>query len=431
MTINFVLKGKKEASQIYVRLKDTAYNIDTMAGTGLKVFKDQFKKGKIQNLKSSPKDLAHKKAEVTEANKEIDKQNEQLKVIEKKLISGYNNRNEYDIINAKWIKSVLNADKNKDSIPNELIKYYDYFINERKNDLSKGSVKKHLNVRNRYAEYVEDTKQTILIQQLDNQFRADFKKWFINLKGYHFNTFKKQIKELVTVCNYAKKVSKKELHSDTSTLNTGKEMKPIQTDYIFLSFKELKQIEETEIQIKELDITRDLLLICCFTGQRVSDFLNYSAKDIVTLEDNNKYLDIIQVKTNKQVYIPLNDVVLRILEKYKGNFPPLYSSSKDKNEQTFNKLVKRVGYHCGITEKIEAYTKVNNRLELVKDQKYKFISSHTGRRSFSTNYYGLIPTSLIITITGHSSEIIFKNYVKAKPKDLAITFTQKLKELDL
>lgn len=431
MTINFVLKGKKETSQIYVRLKDTSYNVDAMCGIGITVYKDQFKKGKIQSLKIKPNDLATVKAEVNNSNKEIDKQNEKIKDIERKLTSAYNNRNEYDIVNSKWIKSALSSSKKKDTIPNELIKYYDYFIKEREHDISKASVKKHKNVRNCFNDYVTETKQTILIQQLDNQFRADFKTWFINKKGYHFNTFKKQIKELVTVCNYAKNVSKKEIHSDTAKLNTGKEMKAQKTDYIFLSFDELKKIEQTELKRKELDITRDLLLICCYTGQRVSDFLKYSTKDIIELDDNQKYLDIIQAKTKKQVYIPLNNVVLNIIEKYNGNFPPLYSKSKEQNAQTFNKLVKQVGYHCGINEKIDAYRKVNNRLELTNDHKYKFITSHTGRRSFSTNYYGLIDTSLIITITGHASEIIFKNYVKAKPKDLAITFNKKLKELDL
>ena len=85
----------------------------------------------------------------------------------------------------------------------------------------------------------------------------------------------------------------------------------------------------------------------------------------------------------------------------RGTFLLYTQLQKTQNEQKFNKLVKRVGYHCGIREKVESHIKVNNRLELQKDEKYKFITSHTGRRSFATNYYGLIQTSLIISITGH------------------------------
>ena len=431
MTITFITKSKKDVSQVYLRLKDTVYNVDTMCGTGISVSKSQFEKGIIKSKASKPSDSAIVKADINQQNREIKNQNKKLDDFKTQVITAYNNRNAYDVINSKWIKQVINAELSSDKTPNEFVKYYEYYINERKNELSPASIKKHKNVKKRFAEYEKFKKTTLLIQQLDNQFKVDFKKWFIDVKDYHFNTFKKQIKELVTVCNYAQNVSKKTLNPDTSRLNTGKAMKPIETNYIALSFKELKQIELTELKTKELDITRDLLLISCYTAQRVGDFLDYSSENIVTLDDGGKYLDIIQSKTNKQVYIPLNDVVLKILDKYNGEFPPLYSKSKAFNEQIFNKLVKRVGYHCKINEIVESHIKENNRLISLKAEKYKFIQSHSGRRSFSTNYYGKIDTSLIITITGHSNEQVFKSYVKAKPEDLAKGFAQKLKELNL
>ena len=43
------------------------------------------------------------------------------------------------------------------------------------------------------------------------------------------------------------------------------------------------------------------------------------------------------------------------------------------------------------------------------------MSSHIGRRSYATNYYGKINTALLISATGHSSEMQFLRYVKAKP----------------
>lgn len=429
MTITLITKSKKEVTQVYLRLKDTTHKIDTMCGTGISVVKSEFKDGEIKSVNSKNFSSAILKAEVNQKNKEIDNQNKKLGDFKKDVIFAYNNRNDYDVINSKWLKKVLFDDDNRDRTPNELIKYFDYYISERENEISVASVKKLKNVRNRFSEYISAKNKNILIQQLDNQFRADFKKWFINNEGYHFNTFKKQIKVLVTVCNYATSVTKKALHPDTSKLNTGDSMRTKETDYIALSFKELKQIEQTELKIKELDVTRDWLLICCYTAQRISDFLNYSASDIVVLDDNNKYLDITQAKTGKQVYIPLNDVVLSILEKYNGNFPPLYSTSKALNEQTFNALVKRVGSKCGINEIIESYKKVDNRLKLIKEEKYNFITGHSGRRSFATNYFGIIPTALIIAITAHSSEQNLKFYIKAKPENLAKSFTKKLNEI--
>jgi hypothetical protein len=43
-----------------------------------------------------------------------------------------------------------------------------------------------------------------------------------------------------------------------------------------------------------------------------------------------------------------------------------------------------------------------------------------GRRSFASNYYGKIPTTYLIFITGHSSEKMFLNYMGKSNKDLAV-----------
>ena len=207
-------------------------------------------------------------------------------------------------------------------------------------------------------------------------------------------------------------------------------MKPIKTEFITLSFEELKEIEYKEIKIKELDITRDWLLICCYTAQRVGDFLNYTKDNLITLDDDNLYLDIVQAKTKQQVYIPLNNTIKRILKKYNNNFPPLYSKSKSYNEKKFNELVKRVGSYCGLNEIVTANLKVKNRLETITDKKYKFLQSHTGRRSFATNYNGKINTRLIMAITGHKSETVFNNYIQRKPDELAKEFAIQSSKLD-
>ena len=56
--------------------------------------------------------------------------------------------------------------------------------------------------------------------------------------------------------------------------------------------------------------------------------------------------------------------------------------------------------------------------------KYELVTSHIGRRSFATNYYGDIPTSYLIYVTGHSSEIMFLNYIGKSNKDMALELTK-------
>lgn len=53
--------------------------------------------------------------------------------------------------------------------------------------------------------------------------------------------------------------------------------------------------------------------------------------------------------------------------------------------------------------------------------KYKFISMHTARRSFCTNAYNEgMPPHLIMIISGHKSEKVFYNYIKATIQEKAI-----------
>lgn len=46
------------------------------------------------------------------------------------------------------------------------------------------------------------------------------------------------------------------------------------------------------------------------------------------------------------------------------------------------------------------------------------------RRSFATNYYGEMPTPLIISITGHATEEQYLEYVGKPPYDNAVLIAQ-------
>ena len=56
-------------------------------------------------------------------------------------------------------------------------------------------------------------------------------------------------------------------------------------------------------------------------------------------------------------------------------------------------------------------------------KKYDLITSHIGRRSFASNFYGKIPTTYLIYVTGHSTEAMFLNYIGKSNKDLALEIT--------
>ena len=59
-----------------------------------------------------------------------------------------------------------------------------------------------------------------------------------------------------------------------------------------------------------------------------------------------------------------------------------------------------------------------------KYEKWKLITSHVCRRSFATNQYGILPTPLIMQITGHSTEKMFLNYIGKNSYDYAKQIAQ-------
>lgn len=45
--------------------------------------------------------------------------------------------------------------------------------------------------------------------------------------------------------------------------------------------------------------------------------------------------------------------------------------------------------------------------------KWEAITSHICRRSFASNFYGKIPTPLLMEATGHSTEQMFQRYISS------------------
>ena len=101
--------------------------------------------------------------------------------------------------------------------------------------------------------------------------------------------------------------------------------------------------------------------------------------------------------------------MLEILEKYSFELPAEISNQK------FNEYIKDVCRIAGING-TETITKtVGGNIVTEKFEKWKLVSSHTGRRSFCTNMYKRgLPTLMIMSISGHTTEQSFLKYIKVK-----------------
>ena len=239
---------------------------------------------------------------------------------------------------------------------------------------------------------------------------------------YALGTIQRAFVWIKTFCKHAKFVGVK-THHQLDSLNIKR---PEKTEKIYLTFEDLTKIENiSKNQLTDsLDNAKDWLIISCYTGQRVSDFMRFTDEQI-RIEKGKHLIEFTQKKTGKNMTVPLHNKVLEILKKRKGKFP--YKIS----DQKYNDFIKTVCELAKINESIKGSklleTKKGSktfRKQSGTFKKYELVTSHIGRRSFATNFYGTIPTTFLIYVTGHSTESMFLNYIGKSNKDLALEITK-------
>jgi integrase len=234
---------------------------------------------------------------------------------------------------------------------------------------------------------------------------------------YSQNTIQREFVNIKTFCKHARYLGL-ETHPQLDSLRIDRQ----KVEKIYLTYEDLTKIENiSKRQLTEnLDNAKDWLVISCHTGQRVSDFMRFTDDHIRT--ENGKYLlEFTQKKTGKNMTIALHPKVIEILNKRNGKFPYPISNQK------YNDLIKKVCELAEINELTEGSklveTETDSKVYRKKSgiyKKYELVTSHIGRRSFATNFYGEIPTSFLIYMTGHSTEAMFLTYIGKSNKDIAL-----------
>lgn len=431
MSITFYTQSKKATVSIYVRIREGTIDvekgkkgIDAKARTLLVVNSNDFSKGKTKIRKIPTYSDAREKEIIQEHNTSLIKLQEAMDDLRSRLSAELNQRKDYEIINSQWLKEFITP-KKKDELPTTLSGYFEFYLNAQKTSLKPSTVKKIKVFHARVLNYEKDN-GVRYIQEVNKKFSLSMQKW-CDRNNYAHNTKVKTLKVILTICNHAKEhgvITSPELEFITKGLKYQK------TEHIHLTFDELKQINNINIENSKLDAARDWLVISCYTAQRVSDFLRFTKNDVVTM---NKiiFLDISQDKTEKPVYIPLHDIVVEILNKRNGNFPPLFSKNAESNKTLYNKLIKEVCRLAKIDDMVFSNMKdpITNRYESKEAPKHKAVSTHIGRRSFATNYYGKINTALLISATGHASEEQFLRYVGKTGTHNAFSLANEMQKL--
>ena len=329
------------------------------------------------------------------------------------------------------------------------------------NVITPGTIKSYKGTKAQLEAYQKTRHRVIDFDDVTIDFYDDWRRFFLekkNKKGvstpYSPNTIGKHVKNL-KIFLFAAKDMKLTTTTDFESSRFVAESQDVEN--VYLTEERIQELYETDFEDgktierlmalapddderdvmkdqltrrtpKLLNEAKDIFVVGCLTGQRVSDYKRINEEMYRELSDGNEYIYLQQAKTGKWIYIPLDLRVRVILQKYGGKLPHIY-------DQDLNERIKVVGRMMGWRENA-GITELHGMMLVPTSKKfYECIKTHTARRSFATNAYKRkISLSSIMVITGHSSERMLRKYLKLDNEERAILAAaefEKAKEVKL
>lgn len=275
----------------------------------------------------------------------------------------------------------------------------------------KGTMVNYATTIRRYTDFIRECGLKDSFSLFDDSFVSRFDDFLMNEQELSMNTIVSTHSQLKTMLNQA---NRDKLLLDTSFNEWPS--KPAEITRLYLNDEELKKIfainftDEVRLQNNigqesHIEETRDLFMISARTGLRLSD-LHKLNEATWRMEEGRETLIIIAQKTMERLVIPLHKNVIDLYRKYNGKFPTPIDKGK------YNEQVRLCAKIAGITDNVQAVDWDKGSKVVIGRKKYELLSSHTGRRSFATNYFIASKSAqLTMALTGHKTEENFRKYV--------------------
>ena len=296
----------------------------------------------------------------------------------------------------------------------------------------------------RLMKFEKKMKREYDFDDIDMNFYRDYTA-YLNEQGYAINTTGKCIKQLKAIMALAQSEG---LHSNSKYQDKRFKGTRVEVDSIYLTKEDLKKMMAVDLSKRTygFDLARDIFMVGVWTAQRVSDYNNirpedievYTKRSIVDVPDPEKpgktiekiekkeirVINIRQKKTGTKVSIPCSSELLRILQKYNFDIPKL-------SDQNINDNIKEIAKLAGLTEIIKIESTKGGKKTIEEHQKWELVHSHTARRTGATlMYLAGMDIYDIMKITGHSTPIMLKKYIKADELEVVDKITDKYDYFD-
>ncbi|MEJ5088838.1 site-specific integrase [Sphingobacterium faecium] len=278
-----------------------------------------------------------------------------------------------------------------------LLYYMQSYISSRVHLISQTTYKRYMVFFRLLERFEGNITKHIQLEEVNSSFVKNFLR-FGEIEEYSKSTIYRTVDFVRTILNY---VEKRGIRTFSYELEIPKKRNINQL--LTLTEDELITIKRTPIPI-HLKAAKDWLIISCYVGQRVSDFMNFQM-EMMAVIDGIPCMSFKQQKTQKDILLPLHPIALEVMSENNQAFPLRLSNQK------YNEQIKQVVQLAGIKNLVKVHKRNGHRGQDMVLQKWQAITSHIGRRSFASNFYGKIPTPLLMEATGHSTEQMFNRYV--------------------
>ena len=308
-----------------------------------------------------------------------------------------------------------------------------------------------------------------------NQGFADRFIWNLANLGYMDTTINNFIDNFMQLCQMSAADGR---NKNVTSLKVWKRISVKQQDKktaIYLTEEEFNALFDMKLEGRQ-EAVRDMFVLGILTCQRHSDYSTITRKNITQTANGTPVIKLTQQKTGTTVEVPIfDDRVNTILERNGYSFPHMTTGTFNTTLQnlcselskTMPSLMEKFTTHISKRD-VEMEKRYVEMAERVKENgvkslnysercryyrmrkysqdhngsplferdeeghiikyKWELVTSHTARRSGITNLYrdGILSSRDIMSMSGHKTEVVFNNYVKATASEKADDIFSKL-----
>lgn len=233
---------------------------------------------------------------------------------------------------------------------------------------------------------------------------------FLEEDDYNSATIERYVGRLKFFLNRAADMSLKVSQVRNQRIYIDKEDGEIES--VYLNEEEIQKIYDLDLDHDyELGNIRDNFVLSLWFGLRISDFMT----NLKTENIKDGFVSIKTQKTGSFVKLPIHPMAKSILDKYFGNLPNKVPVS------VYNEKIKTICQLASIDNQVygKLWNQDKKRKEIVYAPKFRFVSSHIGRKSLATNLSGKVSDEVIMSVIGWSTLSIKQHYNKTSKTEYA------------